>query len=487
MKNMARRQLITTFAASSETEKKVKRYFAILGLLLTFAVAARSLSGQSSPAGSAESNRHIKSITAITEVFGDGQKITAAAIEYDKDLDSQKLGASTFSVADRTITKVYANTTAARASHGANGRYAIVELSTSDGAASIIPQMGGMGGPGGPGGRPQGGSAGPGGPPQGLGGPPPGGFSGPKRRPVKVSVTQTGDVVTAGGEKYLPLHDAIESNRAINLIVDDFKQLVFHDSENGNDIKYNLYIPKNYDPKKSYPMVLFMHDASVDSDEADRTLIQGLGAVVWASPEEQAKHPAFVLAPQIKGSTSQNETTITPLGESIYHLVKYLPTQYSIDQDRLYTTGQSAGCMLSIGFNIAHPDLFAASLLVAGQWNAELTAPLIHQKLWIIVSEGDQRAFPGMNASIAIWEKEGAKITRGRWSARDPQDVQAANVAKMMAEHNNLMYTTYIKGTTLPPGQENSGAQEHMASWQFAYTIPTVRDWLFAQSKALAK
>ena len=41
-----------------------------------------------------------------------------------------------------------------------------------------------------------------------------------------------------------------------------------------------------------------MHDASGAGQEDTWTLRQGLGAVVWASPSEQAKHPAIVLAPQ---------------------------------------------------------------------------------------------------------------------------------------------------------------------------------------------
>ena len=31
-------------------------------------------------------NPHVKSVTAIAEVFGEGQKITAAAVEYDKNI-----------------------------------------------------------------------------------------------------------------------------------------------------------------------------------------------------------------------------------------------------------------------------------------------------------------------------------------------------------------------------------------------------------------
>lgn len=61
---------------------------------------------------------------------------------------------------------------------------------------------------------------------------------------------------------------------------------------------YNLSVPENYDPTKPYPLLLFIPDASATSPDHDRTLIQRLGAVIWATPLEQAKHEAFVLAPQ---------------------------------------------------------------------------------------------------------------------------------------------------------------------------------------------
>ncbi|MDO6851698.1 hypothetical protein Q4S57_28040 [Priestia megaterium] len=61
---------------------------------------------------------------------------------------------------------------------------------------------------------------------------------------------------------------------------------------------YNLYVPKDYNPFKKYPLVLFMHDAGVVSNNPTYTLTQGLGAVVWAEPSEQTKNEAIVLAPQ---------------------------------------------------------------------------------------------------------------------------------------------------------------------------------------------
>ena len=52
------------------------------------------------------------------------------------------------------------------------------------------------------------------------------------------------------------------------------------------------------DKNKKYPLVLFMHDAGPLSENTKATLLQGNGAIVWATPEEQAKHEAFILAPQ---------------------------------------------------------------------------------------------------------------------------------------------------------------------------------------------
>ncbi len=137
---------------------------------------------------------------------------------------------------------------------------------------------------------------------------------------------------------------------------------------------------------------------------------------------------------------------------------------------------------MSLALNIKYPELFAASFLVAGQWDARATSVLKNKKMWIVVSEGDFKAFPGMNASIEVWEKNGAKVSKSRWNAQAPPAEQAAHVAKMIAERTNINYTTYIKGTTFAPGQ--TAGIEHMNTWRYAYSIPSIREWIFRQSKA---
>jgi predicted peptidase len=77
-------------------------------VLLSAAGCGVGSTGVSGSAGSAQGA--VKNATAVTEVFGDGLKLTAVALQYEKEIDNSKLASSTFTVDGRTITKVYVTT-----------------------------------------------------------------------------------------------------------------------------------------------------------------------------------------------------------------------------------------------------------------------------------------------------------------------------------------------------------------------------------------
>lgn len=422
------------------------------------------------------SSSHIKEITAINEVFGDGQKVSAVALEYDSTIDTSKLKTSDYTVEGKTVTKVYANTAAVKASQGTNGQYVIVELTTAITPETMMNGNSPGAGNGQNGNNQQGGNQG-----GDQGGSPPAGGGGPglgsaandssESKPLTVNVTQSGDITTVDGQMYKANASALTNSNDINLVVDDFKQLVYTDPNYNNEkLMYNLYVPKNYDPSKKYPLVLFMHDAGVVSNDPKKTLTQGLGAVVWATPSEQAKNEAFVLAPQYTTVIADdNSETKEPMDITV-DLIKELEKRYSIDSNRLYNTGQSMGGMTSIAMDIKYPDMFAASLLVACQWDAAKVAPMAKKNLWIIVSEGDNKANPGMDAITEALKKQGATVSKAAWSAESSSAEFAANVSSMLAGGSNIYYTVFKGGS-------------HRYTWQYAYTIEGVRDWLFKQVK----
>ncbi|MCC8188117.1 MAG: prolyl oligopeptidase family serine peptidase [Bacteroides sp.] len=260
--------------------------------------------------------------------------------------------------------------------------------------------------------------------------------------------------------------------------VDKFVQREYKDTETGETMQYNLFIPKGYDESKSYPLLLFIGDASTAGKDVKVPLTQGYGGVIWASDADQEKHPGFVLVPQYKTQTVDDDFNTSYEVEMTIRLLNKIAEEYHIDKSRLYTTGQSMGGMMSMYFNIAHPDLFAASLFVGCQWDTEKMAGFAKDKFFYIVAAGDEKAPKGMAALKTVLEKEHAKIGTAEWSAKLPQEEQEANVQKLLSEGNPINFIVFTRGSVQP---ESGLGNEHMNSFDYAYKLEGVRDWLFRQ------
>ena len=143
--------------------------------------------------------------------------------------------------------------------------------------------------------------------------------------------------------------------------------------------------------------------------------------------------------------------------------------------------------MMSIAMNIKYPDFFAASYLVACQWNPTLlTRNMKNVKWWITVSQDDAKAYPG---EIAITEKLasfGAKIARAdHWNAQwSPAEFQAA-FEQIAVQNANVNFIAFAKGTVFKTAAESNagGASGHTSTWKYAYNIVPILDWIFQQSK----
>lgn len=429
------------------------------------------------------SSAHVKNVTAITQVFGDGQKLTAVALEYDRDIRNSGLSTSTFTVADRTITNVYASTRPRLAERGRDGRFVIVEMSADDTAAALWVEIGGNSGP-----SPSASLTSSASPSSSASSSPPGN-SGPtvgdntpggEILSAKASVTQTGPVYTVEGTRYAADSTVLATSKVINLIVDEFRQYAYTDSATGDTLGYNLFIPRNYDPRKRYPLVLFMHDASVVNVATIGPLVQGLGAVCWASPEDQARHECFVVAPEYPAVVIDNNYEPSSYFDTTINLVNSLTRQYSIDTRRLYNTGQSMGAMLSLGMDIKYPGMFAASFIVAGQWLPSQVAPLASEKLWIVVSQDDDYAYPTENEMMAVVEKEGTPVKTAVWNGSSTPAQFAADVRNMEDAGDPVNYAAFASGTL--PTSGSGGDSAHMDTWHTAYTIPGIRDWIMRKA-----
>ncbi len=116
----------------------------------------------------------------------------------------------------------------------------------------------------------------------------------------------------------------------------------------GETMPYRLFVPPSYDAKQKFPLVLWLHGAAGRGDDNTLQISGGntLGTHVWTKPENQARIPAFVLAPQCPAG----KFWARPWGDKppdmlrlALEILDAVQKEYAIDSDRVIVTGQSMG------------------------------------------------------------------------------------------------------------------------------------------------
>ena len=284
-----------------------------------------------------------------------------------------------------------------------------------------------------------------------------------------------------GGMGGINKSDDAELQTMIAETAPKFQLMAYEDAETGTSLQYQLFIPEDYDDSVSYPLIQFIPDASVVGKGTDAVLTQGWGGLIWATDTEQEKRPAFVVVPIFTETVVDDNANHSEQIEVALRMLQSLTETYSIDTNRIYTTGQSMGGMTSFYLNATYPEFFAASLFVGSQWDVSVLQGLEEKNFFYIVAAGDPKASAGQAELMALFDKDGAAYSHAGWSAQDDPETQNKAVANLLAEGNKGNFITFTLGSTTTGGTSGGGAGEHMTSFDYAYKIEAVRDWLFEQ------
>lgn len=255
----------------------------------------------------------------------------------------------------------------------------------------------------------------------------PGGPGGPKfslnstRLQIAVTLSQVRELKAADGTIYPPFGPR-KTQGAWQELMDLFSQFEY------DGMAYDLYIPEGYDPSQKYPLVLFIPDAT-GGDHPLICLEQGNGAVNFASWRDQKLHLSFVLAVQysLDGPLTRDDFTVNEQGvRQILGVLDHVLESFSIDRNKVYTTGQSMGCMTSCELNI---------------------------------------------------RRNGAKRGPNRPLLLDRLVEDAAR------DGHHIRYPVFEGDFVVPDGETANGRTNHMSTWPVVYAIDKLRDWLFTQTK----
>ena len=71
---------------------------------------------------------HVEDVEAITEIFGDGENLSAVILTYNKTISGESVSVDDFSVPNRTISCAYVSENKEKGKSALNGRYVVLEL-----------------------------------------------------------------------------------------------------------------------------------------------------------------------------------------------------------------------------------------------------------------------------------------------------------------------------------------------------------------------
>jgi len=396
-------------------------------------------------------NSYLVKVTAVTEVYGSGQKIVAAVLEYNVAVLAETISLSCFEIEGRIITDLVVSDVY-RGSQRKQGHFVELILDSDDDDAATKVVSGN------------------------------GRHSRLKICPASLEVSQI-KVIKGENAAELPPFQKEKNTDTDNGIADCFAVYTFHDPKSDRELNYHIYFPPNMGNGQKLPLVLFMHDAGSCSDDAKAALAQGSGAVVWAREAEMGKRPCYVVAPHYPEVCANDEFQVTWHVETTIALIKSLVEKCAIDSMRIYGTGQSMGCMMLCEMLISYPDFFAGSLLVAGQWNPKRMERAKDASIWSIVSAGDKKAFPIMGECLANMEKAGGTLSIGHMDAKADMAVLNEQIRRQKKQGCNLNFTWFEGNSILPLNTPDHPGMHHICTWAKAYDIEALREWLFEQRR----
>lgn len=252
----------------------------------------------------------------------------------------------------------------------------------------------------------------------------------------------------------------------------------------GLTLPYRLFVPDGYDSTRAYPLVVAFHGSGERGTDNQRHIAVHRLATAWADPAAQARHPAFVVAPQLPPNlrwtmdAPMAQSSFTLAQRVVLDLLDSLQVRYAVDPDRIYAVGLSLGGHATWDFVSRRPDYFAAAVPMSGRTFGEQAGALAEMPLWIFHGESDTVVpASGSRSMVYELEKRGRDVvyTDCRASLPTatnydcPTPLPSDSVRRAIAAGADLFYTGVRFGGHGP--------------WAPWFDNAIMQDWLFRQHR----
>jgi len=193
------------------------------------------------------------------------------------------------------------------------------------------------------------------------------------------------------------------------------------------DLKYLVYIPKSYDMRKEWPLIIFLHGAGEGGSDLERVKLQGLPKRL----ESEEDFPFVVVSPQCP-----DDATWDMKHDDLYALHKTVKEDYHIDEKKIYLTGLSMGGFGTWSLAVKYPKAFAAIAPICGG--------LLHQASVINLKD------------MPVWAFHGQQDNRVPIQMTE-------NLVELLMPYGHIIFTSY-------PDKRHD-------SWTVTYDNDDLYDW----------
>lgn len=199
------------------------------------------------------------------------------------------------------------------------------------------------------------------------------------------------------------------------------------------DMPYRILFPKNYDPAKTYPVLVFLH--GIGERGNDNELQLRWGASLFQNDSLREEYPAFIVFPQCLSDHYWFDSWGT---ETLKDLIDLVSKEHKIGH--VYIGGLSMGAYGTYAMTSRYPGFFTGAVAISGDGDSN-KAPVMARARW--------RIFAGKKDHVVTSDKS---------------EKMAAALRKSGA---SVSFTLY-------PGADHTG------SWVNAFAEPDFVSWIFS-------
>ena len=178
-------------------------------------------------------------------------------------------------------------------------------------------------------------------------------------------------------------------------------------------IHYSYYLPESYDGTRTYPMMVVMpgYDMMWFGEDSSGSNINWSGFQAWTKLDTEM----IVVSAQL---TDWHETS----ANQAIRLTEYMLAHFPVDPDRIYAAGYSAGGETMSRAVSMRPDLYAAYLHGASQWDGTYD-PIAENGVAVYIYMADSDEYYGSAKARSAYESLHEAYENAGWSNRDIDQV----------------------------------------------------------------